>query len=231
MSVPSWGSPKHELSSCISASRQLALCQRRGLPLSACIPLLNLVLSSSCPWLLSHPCPAKVQTQSSPSHRVPKPLPPLLPQVVCARCSDYRAELKYDDNRPNRVCLACYTFLTGNVLPEDKDDKRRGILEVRATPPHSANVHRTPTTAGTVLGAEEKPAEATLSLLSLPFTPSPTRAGPATKGKQLLTPGCGPGSPPSPLGPHPDGTASPHRACPRSHPCPTVLGAEESWCY
>ncbi|XP_053770242.1 FYVE, RhoGEF and PH domain-containing protein 2 isoform X2 [Desmodus rotundus] len=49
--------------------------------------------------------------------------------VVCARCSDYRAELKYDDNRPNRVCLACYTFLTGNVLPEDKDDKRRGILE------------------------------------------------------------------------------------------------------
>ncbi|XP_045699977.1 FYVE, RhoGEF and PH domain-containing protein 2 isoform X2 [Phyllostomus hastatus] len=49
--------------------------------------------------------------------------------VVCARCSDYRAELKYDDNRPNRVCLTCYTFLTGNVLPEDKDDKRRGILE------------------------------------------------------------------------------------------------------
>ncbi|XP_054424705.1 FYVE, RhoGEF and PH domain-containing protein 2 [Pteronotus mesoamericanus] len=49
--------------------------------------------------------------------------------VVCARCSDYRAELKYDDNRPNRVCLDCYTFLTGNVLPEDKDDRRRGILE------------------------------------------------------------------------------------------------------
>lgn len=46
--------------------------------------------------------------------------------VVCARCSDYRAELKYDDNRPNRVCFDCYTFLTGNVLPEDK---RRGILE------------------------------------------------------------------------------------------------------
>ncbi|XP_055120550.1 FYVE, RhoGEF and PH domain-containing protein 2 isoform X1 [Symphalangus syndactylus] len=49
--------------------------------------------------------------------------------VVCARCSDYRAELKYDDNRPNRVCLHCYTFLTGNVLPEAKEDKRRGILE------------------------------------------------------------------------------------------------------
>uniref|UniRef100_G1NWQ4 FYVE, RhoGEF and PH domain containing 2 n=1 Tax=Myotis lucifugus TaxID=59463 RepID=G1NWQ4_MYOLU len=49
--------------------------------------------------------------------------------VVCARCSDYRAELKYDANRPNRVCLRCYTFLTGHVLPEDKEDKRRGILE------------------------------------------------------------------------------------------------------
>ncbi|XP_034846544.1 FYVE, RhoGEF and PH domain-containing protein 2 isoform X3 [Mirounga leonina] len=49
--------------------------------------------------------------------------------VVCAKCSDYRAELKYDDNRPNRVCFHCYTFLTGNVLPEDKEDKRRGILE------------------------------------------------------------------------------------------------------
>ncbi|XP_047715690.1 FYVE, RhoGEF and PH domain-containing protein 2 isoform X1 [Prionailurus viverrinus] len=49
--------------------------------------------------------------------------------VVCAKCSDYRAELKYDDNRPNRVCFHCYTFLTGNVLPEDKEDRRRGILE------------------------------------------------------------------------------------------------------
>ncbi|XP_001495203.2 FYVE, RhoGEF and PH domain-containing protein 2 isoform X1 [Equus przewalskii] len=48
--------------------------------------------------------------------------------VVCARCSDYRAELKYDGNRPNRVCFDCYTFLTGNVLPEDKEDKKRGIL-------------------------------------------------------------------------------------------------------
>ncbi|XP_055993314.1 FYVE, RhoGEF and PH domain-containing protein 2 [Sorex fumeus] len=49
--------------------------------------------------------------------------------VVCGRCSDYRAELKYDDNRPNRVCSDCYTFLTGNVLPEDKEDRRPGILE------------------------------------------------------------------------------------------------------
>ncbi|XP_049746899.1 FYVE, RhoGEF and PH domain-containing protein 2 isoform X3 [Elephas maximus indicus] len=49
--------------------------------------------------------------------------------VVCAKCSDYRAKLKYDDNRPNRVCCNCYTFLTGNLLPDDKEDKRRGILE------------------------------------------------------------------------------------------------------
>ncbi|CAK6447045.1 unnamed protein product [Pipistrellus nathusii] len=49
--------------------------------------------------------------------------------VVCARCSDYRAELKYDGNRPNRVCLHCYTFLTGHVLPEDREDRRRGLLE------------------------------------------------------------------------------------------------------
>uniref|UniRef100_A0ABK0M3U9 FYVE, RhoGEF and PH domain containing 2 n=1 Tax=Rattus norvegicus TaxID=10116 RepID=A0ABK0M3U9_RAT len=49
--------------------------------------------------------------------------------VVCAKCSDYRAELKYDGNRPNRVCLTCYTFLTGNLLPDSKEDKRRGILE------------------------------------------------------------------------------------------------------
>ncbi|XP_055463108.1 FYVE, RhoGEF and PH domain-containing protein 2 isoform X2 [Psammomys obesus] len=53
--------------------------------------------------------------------------------VVCAKCSDYRAELKYDGNRPNRVCLACYTFLTGSMLPEGKEDKRRGILEKEAS--------------------------------------------------------------------------------------------------
>lgn len=62
--------------------------------------------------------------------------------MVCARCSDYRAELKYDANRPNRVCLDCYTFLTGHVLPEEKEDKRRGILEVRVGCLRSANVCR-----------------------------------------------------------------------------------------
>ncbi|XP_068929686.1 FYVE, RhoGEF and PH domain-containing protein 2 [Petaurus breviceps papuanus] len=49
--------------------------------------------------------------------------------VVCAKCSDYRARLKYDDSRLNRVCLECYVFLTGNLLPEDKEDKKKGILE------------------------------------------------------------------------------------------------------
>ncbi|XP_076773281.1 FYVE, RhoGEF and PH domain-containing protein 2 isoform X2 [Arvicanthis niloticus] len=53
--------------------------------------------------------------------------------VVCAKCSDYRAELKYDGNRPNRVCLTCYTFLTGNVLPDSKEDKKRSILEKEAS--------------------------------------------------------------------------------------------------
>uniref|UniRef100_A0A8C6ADR9 FYVE, RhoGEF and PH domain-containing protein 2 n=1 Tax=Marmota marmota marmota TaxID=9994 RepID=A0A8C6ADR9_MARMA len=53
--------------------------------------------------------------------------------VVCARCSDYKAELKYDGNRPSRVCLDCFTFLTGSVLPEDRD-RRRGILEKGAPP-------------------------------------------------------------------------------------------------
>ncbi|XP_032195669.1 FYVE, RhoGEF and PH domain-containing protein 2 isoform X4 [Mustela erminea] len=54
-------------------------------------------------------------------------------EVVCAKCSDYRTELKYDGNRPNRVCFHCYTFLTGNVLREDKEDKKRGILEKGST--------------------------------------------------------------------------------------------------
>ncbi|NXL49443.1 FGD2 protein, partial [Podilymbus podiceps] len=49
--------------------------------------------------------------------------------VVCARCSDYRAELQYDGNRLNRVCQECYVFLTGRVVLEDREGKHRGILE------------------------------------------------------------------------------------------------------
>lgn len=74
--------------------------------------------------------------------------------MVCAKCSDYRAELKYDSNRPNRVCLTCYMFLTGNVLPDGKEDKRRGILEVRA-----GSIRPTiPFAEDSVLGSEKQEA-------------------------------------------------------------------------
>ncbi|XP_054037115.1 FYVE, RhoGEF and PH domain-containing protein 2 isoform X1 [Rissa tridactyla] len=49
--------------------------------------------------------------------------------VVCARCSDYKAELQYDGNRLNRVCQECYVFLTGHVVLEDREGKHKGILE------------------------------------------------------------------------------------------------------
>ncbi|NXL76129.1 FGD2 protein, partial [Leptocoma aspasia] len=49
--------------------------------------------------------------------------------VVCARCSDYKAELQYDGNRPNRVCRECFIFLTGHTVPEDREGKHKGILE------------------------------------------------------------------------------------------------------
>uniref|UniRef100_A0A8C0ANW2 FYVE, RhoGEF and PH domain containing 2 n=1 Tax=Buteo japonicus TaxID=224669 RepID=A0A8C0ANW2_9AVES len=52
--------------------------------------------------------------------------------VVCARCSDYKAELQYDGNRLNRVCQECYIFLTGHLVLEDREGKHKGILEVRA---------------------------------------------------------------------------------------------------
>lgn len=75
-----------------------------------------------------HCCPSLLALAPAvPRHR-PRPVSP--PQVVCARCSDYRAELQYDQGHPHRVCAACYTFLTGRVLPEDR---KRGILQVRPT--------------------------------------------------------------------------------------------------
>ncbi|XP_061298507.1 FYVE, RhoGEF and PH domain-containing protein 2 isoform X3 [Pezoporus flaviventris] len=52
--------------------------------------------------------------------------------VVCARCSDYRAELQYDGNRLNRVCQECYVFLMGHVVLEDREGKPKGILEFPA---------------------------------------------------------------------------------------------------
>ncbi|XP_020651004.3 FYVE, RhoGEF and PH domain-containing protein 2 isoform X2 [Pogona vitticeps] len=49
--------------------------------------------------------------------------------VVCGRCSEYKAELQYDKNRPNRVCVECFTFLTGHLLPDDQHGKNKSILE------------------------------------------------------------------------------------------------------
>ncbi|XP_051495150.1 FYVE, RhoGEF and PH domain-containing protein 2 isoform X2 [Apus apus] len=50
-------------------------------------------------------------------------------KVVCARCSDYKAELPYDGNRANRVCQECYIFLTGHTVLEDREGKHKGVLE------------------------------------------------------------------------------------------------------
>lgn len=58
--------------------------------------------------------------------------------MVCARCSDYKAELQYDGNRLNRVCQECYIFLTGHVVLEDREEKHKGILEVSAARPPRA---------------------------------------------------------------------------------------------
>ncbi|XP_070601324.1 FYVE, RhoGEF and PH domain-containing protein 2 isoform X1 [Erythrolamprus reginae] len=49
--------------------------------------------------------------------------------VVCARCSDYKAELQYDKNGPKRVCAECYVLLTGNLLHVEQPGKPKGILE------------------------------------------------------------------------------------------------------
>nr|XP_056700793.1 FYVE, RhoGEF and PH domain-containing protein 2 [Euleptes europaea] len=49
--------------------------------------------------------------------------------VVCARCSEYKTELQYDRNGPKRVCVECYIFLTGRLLPDERHGKHKGILE------------------------------------------------------------------------------------------------------
>lgn len=54
--------------------------------------------------------------------------------MVCARCSDYKAELQYDGNRLNRVCQECYVFLTGHLVLEEREGKHKGILEVSSAP-------------------------------------------------------------------------------------------------
>lgn len=54
---------------------------------------------------------------------------PLSLQVVCWKCSEYKAPLEYDGNKMNKVCKDCYSILTGNT--EEKEGKKKGILEVR----------------------------------------------------------------------------------------------------
>uniref|UniRef100_A0A8C1IH32 FYVE, RhoGEF and PH domain containing 4b n=1 Tax=Cyprinus carpio TaxID=7962 RepID=A0A8C1IH32_CYPCA len=53
--------------------------------------------------------------------------------VVCYKCSDYKASLRYDGNKLNKVCKDCYFILTGRMDAEEPvSGKKRGILEVPA---------------------------------------------------------------------------------------------------
>lgn len=50
---------------------------------------------------------------------------------MCYKCSDYKAPLRYDGNKLNKVCKDCYFILTGRVDAEEPvSGKKRGILEV-----------------------------------------------------------------------------------------------------
>ncbi|XP_051544579.1 FYVE, RhoGEF and PH domain-containing protein 4-like isoform X2 [Myxocyprinus asiaticus] len=50
--------------------------------------------------------------------------------VVCYKCSDYKASLRYDSNRLNKVCKDCYFILSGRTDAEEPaGGKKRGILE------------------------------------------------------------------------------------------------------
>uniref|UniRef100_A0ACB8EN37 FYVE, RhoGEF and PH domain-containing protein 1 n=2 Tax=Sphaerodactylus townsendi TaxID=933632 RepID=A0ACB8EN37_9SAUR len=57
--------------------------------------------------------------------------------VVCGKCSEFRARLVYDNNRPNRVCAGCYTTLQGSpaspVPHPNTPQRRRSILEKQAS--------------------------------------------------------------------------------------------------
>lgn len=51
-------------------------------------------------------------------------------KVVCWKCSDNKAPLEYDGNKMNKVCRDCYCILTGHTESEEKEGKKKGILEV-----------------------------------------------------------------------------------------------------
>ncbi|XP_039221948.1 FYVE, RhoGEF and PH domain-containing protein 1 isoform X2 [Crotalus tigris] len=57
--------------------------------------------------------------------------------VVCGKCSEFRARLVYDNNRPNRVCTDCYTTLHGSpgspVPHPNTPQRRKSILEKQAS--------------------------------------------------------------------------------------------------
>ncbi|XP_043357467.1 FYVE, RhoGEF and PH domain-containing protein 1 isoform X4 [Dermochelys coriacea] len=50
-------------------------------------------------------------------------------RVVCGKCSEFRARLLYDNNRPNRVCGGCFAALHGPPGPPGPPPRRRSILE------------------------------------------------------------------------------------------------------
>ncbi|XP_051580537.1 FYVE, RhoGEF and PH domain-containing protein 4-like isoform X2 [Myxocyprinus asiaticus] len=52
--------------------------------------------------------------------------------VVCWKCSDYKATLEYEGNKMNKVCKDCYSILTGNIDGEEREGKKKGILEIEA---------------------------------------------------------------------------------------------------
>ncbi|KAK9958793.1 hypothetical protein ABG768_010894 [Culter alburnus] len=52
--------------------------------------------------------------------------------VVCWKCSDYKATLEYDGNKMNKVCKDCYSILTGHIDSEEREGKKKGILEIEA---------------------------------------------------------------------------------------------------
>ncbi|KAM7134163.1 LOW QUALITY PROTEIN: FYVE, RhoGEF and PH domain-containing protein 1 [Macrochelys suwanniensis] len=53
-------------------------------------------------------------------------------RVVCGKCSEFRARLLYDNNRPNRVCGGCFAALHGPPGPPAPPLRRRSILQKQA---------------------------------------------------------------------------------------------------
>lgn len=52
--------------------------------------------------------------------------------VVCGKCSDYKAPLEYDGNKMNKVCKDCNSILSGHTDSEEREGKKKGILEIEA---------------------------------------------------------------------------------------------------